>query len=318
MPTLTRTLTLGTRGSALARWQTEWALTRLAAAWPGLEIQTKLFTTSGDRMLDKPLPEVGGKGLFTEELENALRSGEIDLAVHSLKDLPIEDSPRLTIGAICAREDARDVLISRDGCTLGTLPPNARVGTSSLRRAAQLLAVRPDLTLLPLRGNVDTRVRKAMQGDFDAIVLAAAGVIRLGLQAHVAEYLPFDVMLPAPGQGALAVQCCAENAAVLELLQAIDDQPTRAAVTAERAFLWALGGGCSAPVAAYAQSRFSHPTPLRSGDSRPQSKIQLTGLVASGDGRFVIHVSGSADEAEALGRDLAQEALALGAGEFLK
>src|SRR3990170_3580926 len=140
MPTLTRTLTLGTRGSALARWQTEWALTRLAAAWPGLEIQTKLFTTSGDRMLDKPLPEVGGKGLFTEELENALRSGEIDLAVHSLKDLPINTASGLAMGAICQREDARDVLISRNGWTLDTLPSGARVGTSSLRRSAQLLA----------------------------------------------------------------------------------------------------------------------------------------------------------------------------------
>src|SRR3989304_6953925 len=152
MPTLTRTLTLGTRGAALARWQTEWALTRLAAAWPGLDIQTKLFTTSGDRMLDKPLPEVGGKGLFTEELENALRSGEIDLAVHSLKDLPIEDAPGLTIGALPAREDARDVLISRDRHTLRALPPKARGGPSSLRRAAQLLAARPALIASSLRG----------------------------------------------------------------------------------------------------------------------------------------------------------------------
>src|SRR3989304_959610 len=281
MPTLTRTLTLGTRGSALARWQTEWALTRLAAAWPGLDIQTKLFTTSGDRILDKPLPEIGGKGLFTEELENALRSGEIDLAVHSLKDLPIDDSPGLTIGGICAREDARDVLISPGGWTLAALPAAARVGTSSLRRASQLLAARPDLTLLPLRGNVDTRIRKAAQGDYDAIVLAAAGVLRLGLSEHITEYLPFDVMLPAPGQGALAVQCRVDDAATRDLLSAIDDPTSRAAVTAERAFLDALGGGCSAPVAAYAECG------MQKGECR------ATGLVASRDGRRVIRVLGA-------------------------
>lgn len=307
MPTLTRTLTLGTRGSALARWQTEWVLAHLAIG-SGPECQTKLFTTSGDRILDKPLPEIGGKGLFTEDLENALRSGEIDLAVHSLKDLPIEDAPGLTMGAICARADARDVLISRNGYTLDTLPPKARVGTSSLRRAAQLLALQPDLTLLSVRGNVDTRIRKALSGEYDAIVLAAAGVIRLGLQDHISEYLPCAVMLPAPGQGALAVQCRATDTYVLEALRAIDDASTRIAVTAERAFLKALGGGCSAPVAAYAES----PT------ANAQSSIQMTGLVASPDGQCVIRVSGEGHEPDALGAQLAQQALAQGAGELLK
>ncbi len=313
----TRTLTLGTRGSALARWQTGWVSTRLGGAWPDLDCQVKLFTTSGDRTqsVDKPLPEIGGKGLFTEELENALRSGEIDLAVHSLKDLPIDTASGLAIGAICKREDARDALISRSGSTLASLPPGARVGTSSLRRSAQLLAARPDLTLLSLRGNVDTRIRKAMNGQYDAIVLAAAGVLRLGLGEHIAEYLPFDVMLPAPGQGALAVQCRADDGVALELLAAIDDPDCRAAVTAERAFLNALGGGCSAPVAAYAQS-----TTLRhcSGQVRnPQSKIQMTGLVASPDGRRAIRVSGEGNDPLALGAELAQQALAQGAGELL-
>jgi hydroxymethylbilane synthase len=305
MSVLTRSLTMGTRGSALARWQTDWVRARLQTAWPDLECQTRLFTTSGDRILNKPLPEIGGKGLFTEELENALRNGEIDLAVHSLKDLPIDDAPGLTLGAIPVREDARDVLISRNGWTLDTLPRGARVGTSSLRRSAQLLALRPDLTLLPLRGNVDTRIRKAMNGEYEAIVLAAAGVLRLGLGEHITEYLPFEVMLPAPGQGAMAVQCRADGASVLELLRPLDDPAPRAAVTAERAFLKALGGGCSAPVAAYAISN-------------PQSLISMTGRVASPDGCRVIRVSGVSADPIALGAELARKALAQDAGEILK
>ena len=301
-------LTVGTRGSALARWQTDWVIERLKKPWPGLECSLKFFHTSGDKILDKPLPEIGGKGLFTEELESALRSGDIDLAVHSLKDLPIDNAAGLTLGAIGAREDARDVLISNQGYTLETLPRGARVGTSSLRRSAQLLAVRPDLVLLPLRGNVDTRVRKALNGDYDAIVLAAAGVLRLGLGEHITEYLSFDVMLPAPGQGALAVQCRADDQRTIDRLAPIDDFATRNCVTAERAFLNGLGGGCSAPVAAYAHSSFQSPT----------SNLQLTGLVASIDGRRVIRVSGEGNDPAALGIDLARQALDQGAGELLK
>src|SRR5574341_256991 len=227
-----RAITLGTRSSHLARWQTQHVIQRLQADHPDLDCRIKLLTTSGDRIIDKPLPEIGGKGLFTEELEEALRAGEIDLAVHSLKDLPIDDTPGLTIGAVWAREDAREVLISPNKWMLNTLPNRARVGTSSVRRSAQLLAVRPDLSILPLRGNVDSRIRKVMQGDYDAIVLAAAGVLRLGLGEHITEYLPFEVMLPAPGQGALAVQCRESDVATRELLAAIDDPTTRAAVAA--------------------------------------------------------------------------------------
>jgi len=303
MATLTRPLLIGTRGSALARWQTNWVRAQLHIAWPNVNCQLKAFTTTGDRLLDQPLPEIGGKGLFTEELENALRAGEIDLAVHSLKDLPIDGAPGLRLGAICRREDARDVFISASGWTLATLPEGARVGTSSLRRAAQLLAARPDLTLLSLRGNVDTRIRKAMSGDYDAIVLAAAGVLRLGLNEHITEYLPFDLMLPAPGQGAMAVQCRVDDASVLDLLHPIDDYATRAAVTAERAFLNGLGGGCSAPVAAYAIAN-------------RQSQFSLIGLVASPDGRRIIRVSGMGADPAALGTKLAQQALAQGAGEL--
>ncbi len=306
------TLIIGTRGSTLARWQTEWVQARLQAAWPDLRCEQRLLQTSGDKILDKPLPQIGGKGLFTEELENALRSGEIDIAVHSLKDLPIDAAPGLIIGAIGEREDPRDVLISRRYFTLAHLPQKARIGTSSLRRAAQLLALRPDLKILSLRGNVDTRIRKAMQGvngtsDYDAIVLAAAGVLRLGFGLHIAEYLSFDVMLPAPGQGAIAVQCRADDQRTLDLLRPIDHAPTRSAVLAERAFLNGLGGGCSAPVAAYAQSAISH----------QPSAISLAGLVASTDGQHVIRVSGEDPDPIALGHGLAQQALAQGAQELL-
>jgi len=308
MSTLTSSLTIGTRGSALARWQAEWVVARLRAAWPELNCRIQLFTTSGDRTLDKPLPEIGGKGVFTAELEDALRAKEIDIAVHSLKDLPVDDAPGLMLGAIGPREDARDVLISSAGSPFSALRRGARVGTSSLRRAAQLLAVRPDLTLLPLRGNVDTRIRKVQQGDYDAIVLAAAGVIRLGLEANISEFLSFDVMLPAPGQGALAIQCRLDDVPVLELLSALEDVSTRAAVSAERAFLQHLGGGCAAPIAAYAQSTIGHPL----------SAVSLTGLVASPDGRRIIRVSGEGAEPLALGQKLAEKALTQGAGELLQ
>jgi hydroxymethylbilane synthase len=304
--TPTRALTLGTRGSALARWQTAWVIARLKIAWPELDCTIKLFQTSGDKILDRPLPEIGGKGLFTEELENALKTGEIDLAVHSLKDLPIDDAAGLTLGAICPREDAHDVLIARDRWTLASLPHGARIGTSSLRRSAQLLAARTDLQILPLRGNVDTRIRKALSGDYDAIVLAAAGILRLGLSHHITEYLSFKVMLPAPGQGAMAVQCRAADHSTLDLLQPIDHAATRSAVVAERAFLNGLGGGCSAPVAALATFQL------------PTSNIQLTGLVASLDGQRVIRLSHEGTDPIEVGTQLAQQALAQGAAELIK
>ncbi len=302
--TSTRTLTIGTRGSALARWQTDWVIARLKHVWPELDCTLKLFHTSGDKILDKPLPEIGGKGVFTAELENALKTGQIDLAVHSLKDLPIDDATGLTLGAIAEREDAHDVLISREPYTLDSLPHGARVGTSSLRRSAQLLAARPDVQVLPLRGNVDTRIRKALNGDYDAIILAAAGVLRLGLDTHIAEYLSFEVMLPAPGQGALVVQCRADDQSTLDLLQPIDHPATRSAVVAERAFLSGLGGGCSAPVAAYAITRHS-------------SLINLIGLVASTNGQRVIRLSNEGHDPLAVGTQLAQQALAHGAAELI-
>jgi hydroxymethylbilane synthase len=277
---------------------------RLREAWPGLLCETKIFTTTGDKALDKSLTEMGGKGVFTLELEEALTQGEIDVAVHSLKDLPVEDTPGLKLGAISERADARDVLVAPVYKTLAALPEGARVGTCSLRRTAQVLAARPDLTILPVRGNVDTRLRKVAGGDYEAIVLAAAGVLRLGLDQRITEYLAFERMLPAPGQAALAAQCRADDSETLRLLAAIDHLPTRQAVTAERLFLQALGGGCSAPVAAYATAEAKGP-------------LTMTGLVASVDGSKVIRVIGEGHDPAELGKILAEQALAEGAGALL-
>ena len=293
-------LVFATRPSALARWQTQWVIHALQGMYPDIFCEEKIITTQGDKILDKPLPEIGGKGLFTQELERELLSGTVHCAVHSLKDLPVECTAELTIGCIPVREDPRDALISKSGLTLEDLPPHAIVGTSSLRRAAQLLAARPDLTIQPIRGNVDTRVRKAIEGPYDAIVLAGAGLARLGLLQHISQWLPLAGMLPAPGQGALAVQCRAADQTTLGLLAGLDDVSTRNAVTAERAFLKELGGGCAVPVAAYAESG-----------------IRLTGLVISVDGKKAIKVKGQGKDACQLGRDLAQEAISQGANEIL-
>ena len=325
MSSLSSHIIIGTRGSALSRWQTGWVQQRLQAAWPGLICEIQYVTTAGDRDPEAPLPEIGGKGLFTGELENALRGDEVDLAVHSLKDLPVEASPGLTLGAICEREDARDVLAARKSEPLMDLPSGARVGTSSLRRKAQLLAARPDLEVLPMRGNVDTRLRKLREGHYEAIALAAAGLLRLKLEDAITEYLPFDVMLPAPGQGAMAAQCRAGDARILELLAPLDDPDSRQTTSAERAFLKALGGGCATPVAAYAHLSPSPDHASRSGSGEGaggwgRGLLHLTGLVASLDGRQIIRVSGHGpgSDAEALGRRLAEQALAEGAGELLQ
>ena len=295
-------LTFATRPSKLARWQTQWVISLLQKAHPGLACEEIIVSTQGDKILDRPLPEIGGKGLFTQELESELLSNAVHCAVHSLKDLPVADTPGLALGCVPARANARDVLISARGYSLASLPPASVIGTSSLRRAAQILALRPDVRIASLRGNVDTRLRKALEGQYTAIILAGAGLSRLGLDAHVTEWLSLDVMLPAPGQGALAVQCRADDTATLGLLAALEDGATRQAVTAERQFLLSLGGGCSAPVAAYA--RFA-------------GKLQLTGLVASPDGKKLIRVSGEGADAFDLGQQLAEEAHAQGARAIL-
>lgn len=300
---------LGTRGSALARWQTDHVADLLRAAWPGLAVHVHIIATRGDRTLDTPLPLLGGKGLFTAELEAALRSGDIDLAVHSLKDLPTGPTAGLVIGATPRRANPADVLVSRDGRTLETLPDGATVGTSSRRRAAQLLRHRPDLRIIDVRGNVDTRLRKALDPDglYDAIVLAYAGVARLGRLDAVSQEIPLDVMLPAPGQGALAVQC-RDAAASRALLAPVNDPETEVAVAAERAFLAGLGGGCAVPVAAYAV--------IEGG------QLHLRGRVAAPDGSAQIDVravgAASVAGAQRLGADLAGTALAQGAAAILE
>jgi len=309
MTTSTPLLKIGSRTSALALWQTNHIISLLQAAWPGLACHVEPFVTQGDKTLDKPLPQIGGKGLFTAELENALRDGRIDIAVHSLKDLPVEDAPGLTLGAITSRAPVADGLVARNGWTLATLPPGAVVGTSSNRRRAQILAVRPDLRVESIRGNVQTRARKVAEGQYDATILAEAGLRRLNMADLVTEWLPLDMMLPAPGQGALAVQCRADDTATLVLLAAIEDGAVQTAVTAERLFLQALGGGCSAPIAAYAE--------INRGGAEG-AEIVLRGLVGRVDGRALIRVQGSGPDPAELAQRLAAEALAQGASAMLE
>jgi len=300
-------LRIGTRRSALALWQTHHVRDALRAHHPGLPVEIVHLTTTGDRVIDRPLPEIGGKGLFTQELEDALRAGTIDLAVHSLKDLPTEMPGELALVAILARANPFDALVSREGLSLDALPPGATVGTSSLRRRAQLLAARPDLTTDSLRGNVDTRLRKASDpaGPYDAIVLAVAGLDRLGRRDAITQVLDAAVMLPAPGQGAVAVQCRADDDRARALLAPLDDASTRVAVTAERAFLARLDAGCRLPVAALA--------------TLDDGSLRLAGRVSSLDGVQTITVTGTASPAEAddLGARLAGEALAQGAEALL-
>ncbi|MBY0497718.1 MAG: hydroxymethylbilane synthase [Cyanobacteria bacterium] len=296
-------LVVGSRKSRLALWQSEHVIELLQRAWPDVVLEIRTYTTEGDANVLTALPEIGGKGVFTTQLEEALAAEEIDLAVHSLKDLPVDIGRELMIGAISSRIDPRDCLVARDARTIATLPRGAVVGTSSLRRQGQLLARRPDLAVKPIRGNVDTRVRKVLDGEYDAALLAAAGVTRLGLAAHVTEWIPADAILPAPGQGALAVQCRSRDQETLLRLAAIDEPGARAAVEAEREFLQHLGGGCSAPIAAYA--RFE------------RGRLCMTGLVASPDGRRVVRVEDEAENGSALARRLAARALDEGAQSIL-
>jgi hydroxymethylbilane synthase len=306
-PTFPSKIRLGTRTSDLALWQTEHVRDLLKEAWPTIDVALETFSTKGDQVLDTPLPLIGGKGLFTAELEAALRDGRIDAAVHSLKDLPTETPAALALGAIPERANPADVLVSRSGLTLGRLPLAATVGTSSHRRAAQLLNARPDLHVADIRGNVPTRIRKALdpEGPYDAVVLAYAGLLRLGRLDVITQVLSLELLLPAPGQGALAVQC-RDDSQSLDLLAPLDDRPTSVAVTAERAFLAALGGGCSVPIAAYAWLE--------------GQELQLHGRVTALDGSRQIDVTGHAPDAEAdaLGGRLAREALARGAAPLLE
>ncbi|HAN92031.1 MAG: hydroxymethylbilane synthase [Nitrospira sp.] len=300
------TLILGTRGSKLAVHQSQWVQARLQELAPGLTISLQRIQTSGDKILDVPLAKIGGKGLFVKEIEDALLSKEIDLAVHSMKDVPTALPEGLDILCVPPREDPRDALITRDGCRLDQLKPGARIGTSSLRRQAQLLHYRPDFTIEMLRGNLDTRLRKLREGQFDAIVLAAAGLRRLAWDAEITEYLPVHLSLPAIAQGALGIEARSDDTFVRELLSRFEHRPTRITVTAERALLHRLEGGCQVPIAAHAEL---------DGD-----RLTVDGLVASVDGRRVIRhqIQGPASEAQALGTKLAERLLADGGDVILK
>ena len=302
-----RRLTIATRESALALWQAEHVRAQLTARYRGTSVELLGITTQGDRVLDRPLAALGGKGLFIKELETALREGRADIAVHSLKDVPMDVPDGFVLAAISAREDARDAFVSTHYDSLSALPPGAVVGTSSLRREAQLHERFAHLTIASLRGNVHTRLRKLDEGHYDAIILAAAGLKRLGLGTRIRALLDPDESLPAPGQGALAIECRADRSDLLTALEPLADRGTTLATTAERAFSRSLGGSCHTPLAAYAEWE--------------EDRLWLRGLVAARDGSDVLRGERESavvdiDGARALGAALADELLARGANRF--
>lgn len=298
------TLTVGTRGSALALTQTESVVAALNALHPDTQIRVQRITTKGDVLRDTPLSALGGRGVFVDAIEESLRRGEIDLAVHSAKDLPSRVPPDLAIAAFLERADARDVLVSRAG-NLADLPAGARVGTSSLRRVSLIHSVRPDIETVDLRGNVDTRLRKLDMGDYDAIMLAAAGLIRLGLEDRITEWLPAETMLPSPGQGALAIEARADDAAVRAMVRPLAHNATESALTAERAFLARLGVGCAAAVGAYATVDLT-------------GLLTLRAMIGANDGRSVrAHQVGPVAQAGEIGERLAEQLLASGGRELV-
>ena len=298
-------LVIATRRSRLALWQAQHVAGLLKVLHPGLEVDLLPLSTRGDELLDKRLDQAGGKGLFVKELETAMEQGRADLAVHSMKDMPAELPQGFAIAAITAREDPRDVFLSSSYGQLRDMPPGSSVGTSSLRRSAQIAERFPHLQIRLLRGNVDTRLAKLERGDYHAIVLAAAGLKRLGLAARIRSHLEVDDMLPAPGQGALGIECAAARAELAALLAPLGDDSTTICVQAERAVSRALGGSCSLPLAAYAETR--------------SSKITLRALVASSDGKRVIRcrVQGDAADPQGLGGRAADELRRQGAEEIL-
>jgi hydroxymethylbilane synthase len=294
---------IGTRGSALALWQADHVAALLRVAHPSLVVERSIIVTTGDRT--GPAWEAGGKAVWVKEIEAALLASEIDLAVHSLKDVPAELAPGLVLAAIPLRADARDALVTRDGATLAHLPTDARVGTSSLRRICQVKALRPDLRLETLRGNLDTRLRKVADGMVDAAILACAGLDRLGLSQHIAERIPIESMLPAIGQGALAIESRGVDQRVRLLCRALADEEAEVTVTAERALLRRLEAGCRTPVAGTARVH--------------EGKLELWGLVGRPDGSILLreHVAGPLSDAQALGCSLAEALLTRGADRIL-
>ena len=301
---MTRLLRLGTRGSRLALAQSHWVQACLQRHWPDLTVELVTITTSGDRFVDQPLSTLGGKGVFVKEIEEALTAGTIDCAVHSMKDVPSELSPGLTIAAVPAREDPRDALLAAGGLALAQLPRGVRLGTSSLRRMALVRAARPDLDVVSLRGNVDTRLRKLDRGDLGAIVLAAAGLRRLGIERQDIQYFDPQAFIPAIGQGALAIESRADD--VVEVLSALEHPATRVAVTAERAFLLRAAGSCRTPLAAHA--------------TLDGKNLVVRGLIASVDGQQVVRGAqhGPSRAAADLGTALADDLLSRGGAAILR
>ncbi len=303
---MNKTIKIGTRGSKLALWQANWVKSALEAQNPALTVELVIIKTKGDKILDVPLAKVGGKGLFVKEIEDALLNGHVDLAVHSMKDMPAEIPQGLCIGAIPERETPQDVLISKNGHPLSELGAGSRIGTSSLRRASQLLPARPDLVIKPLRGNLDTRLKKLATENLDAVILAAAGVKRLGLEDRITEYLDETIMLPAVGQGALCIEIRQNDSSIEPLVAALDHPQTRTVVMGERAFLNRLEGGCQVPMAACGKVE--------------NNTFTLYGLVATLDGATVIKdtLSGPADSSEQIGLDLAERLVSMGAQKILE
>lgn len=297
-------IVVGTRKSPLALTQTEWVLNQLRKHHPDLEIGMEQIVTKGDRILDVTLSKVGGKGLFTKELEQAMYDGTVDFAVHSLKDMPNQMPEGLMIVAITHREDPRDVLISRGGMLFADLPIGAKVGTSSLRRAAQLRAARPDLEIVSLRGNINTRLAKLEEQQLDAIVLAAAGLERMGWADKITERLSPELCIPAVGQGALAIECRSQDADVRELLSVLEDPATRRIITAERTVLGKLNGGCQIPIGAYAEFE--------------GEELRLTGIVGSADGAILLRETATGTDPVELGNLIATRLIEKGAGAILE
>ncbi len=303
---MTQRIRIATRKSALALWQAEYVKAQLQHFHPNLEVELVPMSTQGDKILDTPLAKIGGKGLFVKELETAILEGRADIAVHSMKDVPVEFPAGLQLQTICEREDPRDAFVSNQFTSIATLPHGAVVGTSSLRRQCQLKFMRPDLQIRDLRGNVNTRLSKLDQGEYDAIILAAAGLIRLGFTARIAGFIEVEQSLPANGQGAVGIECRSDDNQVQQWLAPLDHLPTRQAVLAERSMNRRLQGGCQVPIGAFA---------IHQGD-----QLWLRGLVGQLDGKRILQaqVSGPAAQAEMLGEQLAEKLIALGADAILE
>ncbi len=299
-------ITIGTRGSTLALWQANWVKSVIMDNFPSVSVELKIIRTKGDKILDTPLAKVGGKGLFVKEIEDALLNGRIDVAVHSMKDMPASLPKGLKIGAVPERENPGDVLITSNHRVLSEMGPGARIGTSSLRRAAQLRHHKPDVEIVPLRGNLDTRLRKLEKEDLDGVILAAAGVKRLGLESRVTEILPYDIMLPAAGQGALCIETRENDTDIEPVIMTLDHRETHSIVRGERAFLNRLEGGCQVPMAALGKIE--------------NDEYALCGLVADVAGKTVVKttLNGSYTTPEAVGVRLAETLLAMGAEQILR